>query len=131
MNLRVREMKTVKREVHKIDAAGKICGRLAVEVANLLRGRHKPQFTYHQDVGDTVYVYNLSKLKFTGRKMQQKKYWSHSGYPGHLKVKTLQEKMATNPKEVFYRAVSGMLPKNRLRSKWLKRLKLFEGEING
>lgn len=122
-------MKQIQRQTHKIDAEGEVCGRLAVKVANLLRGKEKPEFNYNTDVGDVVFVYNLEKLKFTGRKLEGKKYFHHTGYIGHLKQKTLKEAFK-NPCRVFKHAVAGMLPKNRLKANWLKRLKLFTEEIN-
>ena len=113
----------MERETHKIDAENKSPGRLASEIAVLLRGKNKPTFEPHRDMGDIVLVDNVDKMKITGKKLDQKKYYSHSGYPGGLKEKGLDELMEDNPEEVLRRAVFGMLPKNKLRAKQIKRLK--------
>jgi large subunit ribosomal protein L13 len=108
---------------HKIDAAGKVIGRLAVEVAMLLRGKDKADFVLYKDMGDYVMIKNIDKVKFTGKKLNQKKYFRHSEYLGHLKEIPLNEFFAKRPEEVFKIAVYGMLPKNRLRAKMIKRLR--------
>lgn len=114
----------MQRETHTIDAAGKVLGRLATEVALLLRGKHKADFAPYKDVGDIVVVKNVDKLKFTGKKLAQKKYYSHSRYLGGLKEITLEKLFAKDPADVFKKAVMGMLPKNKLRSEMIKRLKI-------
>ena len=114
----------MERKTHTIDAAGKILGRLATEIAVLLRGKHKSDFAPYKDMGDVVIVKNVAQLKFTGKKMEQKKYYSHSGYLGGLKEMPLKKLFAKNPGEVLKKAVFGMLPKNKLRAKMIKRLKI-------
>jgi len=112
----------IERVRHEIDASGQALGRLAVRVARLLRGKHKPEFMPHIDLGDFVIVKNIKDLKFTGKKFFQKVYYSHSGYPGGLKVKKLEKLFKERPDEVLKKAVYGMLPPNKLRAKMLKRL---------
>jgi large subunit ribosomal protein L13 len=114
----------MKRETHTIDATGKVLGRLATEIAVLLRGKHKPDFVPYKDMGDFVIVENLNKLKFTGKKFEQKKYYRHSGYLGGLKEIPLKKLFAERPTEVLRKAVYRMLPKNKLRVKMIKRLKI-------
>jgi len=113
----------MKRETHTIDATGKVLGRLATQIAVLLRGKHKPNFVPYQDIGDFVIVKNVAKLKITGKKMEQKKYYHHSGFLGGLKEVPLKNLFKTAPDEVLRKAVFGMLPKNKLRIKQIKRLK--------
>ncbi|MBD3207885.1 MAG: 50S ribosomal protein L13 [Candidatus Nealsonbacteria bacterium] len=116
----------MQRETHHIDATDKSLGRLASRIAVLLRGKHKPEFIPRKDMGDVVVVDNVDKMKITGKKLEQKKYYRHSGYPGGIKETPLKDLFAENPGEVLKRAVYGMLPKNRLRSKQIKRLKFSE-----
>ena len=120
-------MKTVEKIQRKIiivDAENKPLGRLAVEVAVLLRGKNKPDFVPYKDVGDTVVVKNIDKMKFTGNKLENKKYFHFTGYLGNLKTSTLKEFLIKRgPKEVLRNAVMGMLTKNKLRAKQIKRLK--------
>jgi len=111
------------KQTHIIDASDKILGRLAVQIAILLRGKHKVSFKPHRDEGDFVIIKNIDKMKFSGRKMSQKVYYRHSGYLGGLKAVSLEKLMSKNPKEVLRKAVLGMLPKNKLRAKMIKRLK--------
>lgn len=111
------------RQTHTIDAAGKVAGRLAVEIVLLLRGKGKPDFAPYKDMGDFVVVKNVDKMKFTGKKLEDKKFYRHSGYPGGLKEIPLKKIFQTNPQEVLRRAVYGMLPINRLRDKQIKQLK--------
>lgn len=118
--------RTVK--THKINASGEILGRLATRVADLLRGKNKPDFAYNIDNGDQVVVYNTSKVETTGRKAEYKTYFRHPGRPGSQIIKTYKQ---MDPNVVFMHAVSGMLPQNKLKQKWLKRLKLYIGEIDG
>lgn len=113
----------MERKTHTIDATDKVLGRLAAEIAVLLRGKQKPDFAPHKDIGDFVVVKNLDKLKFTGKKIEQKKYYRHSGYLGGLKSAPLKT-LLKNPADVLWEAVFGMLPKNRLRAKMIKRLKV-------
>ena len=114
----------MKRETHTIDATGKVLGRLASEIAVLLRGKHKPDFVPYKDMGDFVVVKNVGKLKITGKKMEQKKYFRHTGYLGGVKEVSLKTLFKANPSQVLKKAVLGMLPKNKLRVKMIKRLKI-------
>lgn len=115
---------TAKRGNHEIDATGKVLGRLATEIAIVLRGKNKPTFQPHLDEGDNVIVTNASKIKITGKKLEQKVYYRYSGYPGGLKEKKMIEIFKKNPGEVLQKAVYNMLPKNRLRDRMFKRLKI-------
>ena len=110
-----------------IDAANKPLGRVATEAARLLRGKHKPTFTPHVDGGDFVVVVNASKVVLTGKKLDQKYYRYHTGYVGGLKEISYREMMEKKPEEVIAHAVSGMLPKNKLRAKMMTRLRVFAG----
>lgn len=112
------------RKTHTIDAEGKPLGRLAVEVAVLLRGKGKPDFVPYKDMGDVVIVKNIDKMKFTGNKLENKNYFHFTGYLGNLKKMTLKEFLnKKGPKEVLKKAVMGMLTKNKLRAQQIKRLK--------
>lgn len=113
----------MKRKTHIIDANGKVLGRLASQIATLLHGKHKPNFVPNIDMGDFVIVKNVAKLKITGRKMEEKKYFRHSGYLGRGKEIPLKKLFQEKPDEVLRKAVFGMLPKNRLRAKMIKKLK--------
>lgn len=113
----------MKRNTHTIDATDKVLGRLATRIAILLRGKHKPDFVPYEDMGDFVVVKNVDKVKLTGKKKEQKKYYHHSGYLGGLKEVPLEKIFKRKPGEVLKRAVLGMLPKNKLRTKQIKRLK--------
>ncbi|HEA64787.1 MAG TPA: 50S ribosomal protein L13 [Candidatus Aminicenantes bacterium] len=110
-----------------INAEGKTLGRLATEVAVLLRGKRKPKFAHFIDCGDFVVIINAEKINVTGKKLEQKKYYSHSGYPGGLKVKTLKELLDTKPEEVIRKAVWGMIPKGKLGRAVYKKLKVYRG----
>jgi large subunit ribosomal protein L13 len=112
-----------KRETRIIDATGKILGRLATQIAILLRGKHKKDFQPNKDMGDFVIVKNVDKIRFTGKKMEKKKYYRHSGYLGGLKEISLKELFAKNPAQVLKMAVQRMLPKNKLSREQIKRLK--------
>ncbi len=114
----------MEQKTHIIDATNKVLGRLAVEVSLLLRGKNKPGFAPHKNEGDFVIVKNISKLRFTGKKLKQKQYYRHTGYLGGLKATSLEKLFKERPSEVLRRAVMGMLPKNRLRAKIIKRLKV-------
>jgi large subunit ribosomal protein L13 len=118
----------IKRQWHVIDASDEILGRLATRIAKLLMGKHKPLFTRNMDVGDFVVVINASRVRFTGNKAEQKIYYRHSGYPGGLKSITLEKLMQTKPERVIEYAVKGMLPRNRLNAKMMKRLRVFAGD---
>jgi large subunit ribosomal protein L13 len=118
----------IERQWHVIDASGQILGKLATEAAKLLMGKHKPTFSRHLDTGDFVVIINAEKVRFTGKKAEQKLYRSHSGYPGGLKAVSLERMMATNPVRVVERAVKGMLPRNRLGAQMIKKLKVYAGE---
>jgi len=117
-------MEKTQRKTIALDAAGKSLGRLAVEVAVLLRGKNKPDFVPYKDVGDNVVVKNIDKMKFTGNKLENKNYFRYTGYLGNLKQSTLKEFLAKKgPKEVLRTAVLGMLTKNKLRDRQIKRLR--------
>ena len=121
------KVKEIKRLWHEIDASTISLGRLAAMASRLLVGKHKTSFTPHLDAGDFVVVVNVEKLKVTGRKMLQKKYFHYSGYPGGLKTRTMGDVFQKTPDKVVWRAVRGMLAPNRLRTPRLKRLKLVKG----
>ncbi len=110
-----------------VDADGATLGRLATRVAATLRGKHKATFTDHLDVGDAVVVVNAAKIKVTGRKLQQKQYVRHSGYPGGLRAETLERLLRRRPEEVIRRAVRGMLPRNRLGERMIRKLYVYAG----
>ncbi|MBU1136846.1 50S ribosomal protein L13 [Patescibacteria group bacterium] len=112
---------------HTIDAKNRILGRLAVEVANLLRGKGKADFVPYLDRGEEVIVTNTDNIKVSGKKMVQKIYYHHSGYPGGLTETRLIDAMKKDSREVVRKAIYGMLPKNKLRSKMIKKLKLYKG----
>jgi large subunit ribosomal protein L13 len=110
---------------HVIDATDKIVGRLATEIADILRGKNKPSFTKHSDAGDYVVITNSTKVKFTGDKFEQKIYDWHTGWMGGYKTLTAQQMMVKHPEEIIMHAVKGMLPKNRLSRVLLKKLKVY------
>lgn len=114
----------MEKTTHIIDAEGKILGRLAVQISTLLRGKNKLNWAPNKDLGEIVIVKNIDKIKFTGKKIEQKKYYHYSGYPGGLKETSLKKLLKENPTEILRRAVYGMLPKNKLRARQIKRLKL-------
>lgn len=114
----------MKQIVHTIDAAGQSLGRLATQIAVFLMGKHRTDFVPHQDKGEAVLIKNAAKLKMTGKKAEQKKYLHHTTHPGGLKTRPFKEIFQKDPAEVIYMAVSRMLPKNKLRTKRLKRLKI-------
>lgn len=114
----------MERVTHTIDAKGQSLGRLATKVALLLRGKAKPGFAHHIDGGDVVVVTNFKKVRITGKKMEQKTAYRHSTYLGGLKSRTLKESFIVEPKEILRKAVWGMLPKNKLRSDQIKRLRV-------
>lgn len=120
----------IERQWHVIDAADKVLGRLATQVAGLLMGKHKPIFSRHMDTGDFVVVINAAKVRVTGNKAEQKLYYRHSGYPGGLKSTKLENMMQTDPTRVIEYAVKGMLPHNRLGAQMIKKLKVYAGEAH-
>ena len=117
----------VERKWYVVDAEGQTLGRLATEIATILRGKSKPQYTPHVDTGDFVVVVNAEKVVVTGRKAEQKVYRRHSGYPGGLKVTSYEQMMERRPTEILRRAVKGMMPKNRLARQQLRKLKIYAG----
>ncbi len=117
----------VSRNWYVVDAEGQTLGRLATRIADTLRGKRKPQYTPHTDTGDFVVVVNAEKIGVTGKKMDEKMYRRHSGYPGGLKERTLREELARRPTEVLRKAVKGMLPRNRLSRAQLLKLKVYAG----
>ncbi len=117
----------IERNWFVVDATDKTLGRLATRIASILRGKHKPQFTPHVDVGDFVIVVNAGKIKVTGRKLDQKLYYRHTGYPGGLKSISLREQLSRYPRRVIEAAVKGMLPRGRLGRRMFKKLKVYEG----
>jgi large subunit ribosomal protein L13 len=117
----------ITREWYLVDAEGKTLGRLATQIADTLRGKRKPQFTPHVDTGDFVIVVNAEKIHVTGNKLDQKRYYRHSGYPGGLRSRTLREQLDRRPTEVLRVAVKGMLPKNRLARQQITKLKIYAG----
>jgi large subunit ribosomal protein L13 len=110
-----------------IDAEGMILGRLATQIAHRLRGKHKPEFAHHMDMGDFIIVVNADKIRVTGKKLDQKMYYRYSGYPGGLKEANLRTMMQTKPEDVIIKAVKGMIPRNTLSRKVIKKLKVYAG----
>jgi large subunit ribosomal protein L13 len=110
-----------------VDASGQTLGRLATQIADALRGKRKPEYTPHCDVGDFVIVVNAEKVAVTGKKLEDKRYYRHSGYPGGLRSRTMGEELARRPEEVLRRAVKGMLPRTRLGRAQLRKLKIYAG----
>lgn len=124
MSTNVLSAKDIKRETHTIDASGKILGRLSTGVARLLMGKHKPYYVPYLDLGDYVVITNASRIKVTGKKLAQKRYYRHSGYPHGLKIETLDKLMERSPQKVIEHAVVGMLPKNKLGKQMIRKLKV-------
>jgi large subunit ribosomal protein L13 len=117
----------VERKWYVVDAEGKHLGRLATEIVRVLRGKNKPQYTPHVDVGDFVVVINADRVAVTGRKAEQRVYRRHSGYPGGMKETSYEQMLARKPTEVLRKAVYGMMPKSRLARKQFKKLKIYAG----
>jgi large subunit ribosomal protein L13 len=117
----------VDRRWYVVDAEGQTLGRLATRIADTLRGKDKPQYTPHVDTGDFVIVVNAEKIAVTGNKLDQKRYYRHSGYPGGLRSRTLREQLDRHPTEVLRKAVKGMLPRNRLSRAQITKLKIYAG----
>jgi large subunit ribosomal protein L13 len=118
----------IEREWFVVDAEGQTLGRLASRIAPILKGKHKPIYTPHLDCGDFVVVVNADKVRVTGRKMDQKFYHRHSGYPGGLTSINLRDQLAKHPERVLQSAVKGMLPKNKLGRRMIKKLKVYAGD---
>ena len=117
----------IKREWYVVDAQGRTLGRLASQIAKILRGKHKPIYVPHLDCGDYVIVVNAEKVRVTGKKLDQKFYYRHSGYPGGIKSINLRDQLQKHPTRVLEAAVRGMLPKNRLGRAMIKKLKVYAG----
>lgn len=115
------------RKWYVVDAKDQVLGRLAAQVARVVRGKHKPVFTPNMDTGDFVVVINADKIKMTGKRELQKSYFSHSGYPGGVRTLSFQQMMEKKPEYVIQHAVKGMLPKNRLGRKLIKKVKIYAG----
>jgi large subunit ribosomal protein L13 len=118
------------RRWYVVDATGQTLGRLASDIARVLRGKHKPTYTPNQDVGDHVIVINADKIVVTGKKMTDKLYHRHSGYPGGLRTMTLEQMLQRHPERVFHMAVRGMLPRTKLGAQMLGKLKVYAGPIH-
>ncbi len=118
---------TIEREWYVVDATGHTLGRLASEIANILRGKNKPIYTPHMDTGDNVIIINAEKIKITGNKLDQKIYYNHSEYVGGMRETTLREKMNKKPEDVLYLAIKGMLPKGPLGRSMITKLHVYAG----
>jgi large subunit ribosomal protein L13 len=123
-----REAGLAARRWYLIDAQGKVLGRLATQIANILRGKNSPTFTPHQDTGDFVVVINAEALRLTGNKLDAKVYHRHSGFPGGVRTRTARREVAERPERVLREAVRGMLPKNRLGRRLVTKLKIYRGQ---
>ncbi|OQX95705.1 50S ribosomal protein L13 [candidate division KSB1 bacterium 4572_119] len=122
------KLKDIDQQWYVVDARNQILGRLATKVAHVLRGKHKPTFAPHVDVGDFVIIINADKVRVTGRKAEQKKYTRYSGYPGGLKEIVYEDLFANSPEKVLEHAIKGMLPKNRLGRQMYRKLKVYSGD---
>lgn len=118
----------IERKWYIVDAKDKILGRISTKIADRLRGKDKPYFTPNMDCGDFVIVINAEKIKLTGNKLSKKIYYTHSGYPGALKEQRAKDLLKTKPTKLIELSVKGMLPRNKLRDKFMKKLKLYAGE---
>lgn len=127
MSSYVQKPHEVERKWYLVDATDKTLGRLSSKIASILRGKHKPIFTPHVDCGDYVVVINAEKVKVTGKKLEDKEYKRHSGYPGGLKTVTLEKMLEDKPEDVMIHAVKGMLPKGKLGRQMLKKLRVYKG----
>ena len=125
-----REEALAQRQWYVIDAQGKILGRMATEIAKVLRGKHKPIFTPNQDAGDFVIVVNARNIKLTGTKLEKKIYYRHSEYPGGIRERTAAKMLEEKPEDLIKLAVRGMLPKNRLSRKLVTKLKIYPGPVH-
>lgn len=128
MKTHVTKLKDIKREWHFVNVGGKVLGRQASKIAQLLIGKNKVYYAPNLDCGDYIVVINADKVKVTGKKTKEKAYYRHSGYPGGLKKVTFEQQMRKDPRKIIFWAVKNMLPKNKLRKKRLTRLKIFVGE---
>jgi len=117
----------ITRKWYVVDADGMVLGRLATQVAHILRGKHKPAFSPHQDAGDFIIIINADKIRVTGKKAEQKKYFRHSGYSGGERFESYLDLLRRKPEMILRHAVKGMLPKNRLARKLIKKLKIYAG----
>jgi large subunit ribosomal protein L13 len=122
------KLDSIKRKWHLINADGKVLGRLAVEIAGILMGKNKNFYTNHIDCGDYVVVINVEKITLTGKKLDQKMYFTYSGYPGGTKLTPYSVLMSENPEKALFASVKGMLPKNKLAARQITRLKIFKGD---
>ncbi|MGC9469137.1 MAG: 50S ribosomal protein L13 [Anaerolineae bacterium] len=120
----------VERKWYVVDATDQTLGRLATQIASILRGKHKPQYTPHEDVGDFVVVVNAEKVKVTGRKLDQKMYYRHTGYPGGIRGISLRRQLELHPDRVILHAVKGMLPRGPLGRQQLKKLRVYSGAVH-
>lgn len=127
MKTEVARKETVSRQWFVVDAENVVLGRLATQIADVLRGKHKPVYTPSVDTGDFVVVVNAEKIALTGKKVSDKVYYSHTGFPGGIKSATAGELLAKKPEELIRKAVKGMLPKNKLARHMLKKLKVYSG----
>ena len=118
------------RRWYLVDAEGQTLGRLATRIADTLRGKRKPEYTPHVDSGDFVVVVNAEKIAVTGKKLDEKLYYRHSGYPGGLRSRSLRQELERRPTEVLRRAVKGMLPRNRLARRQITKLKIYAGPVH-
>ena len=123
----VPKVDATQRKWYVVDADGEVLGRLASQIAMVLRGKHRPEFTPHLDMGDHVVIVNAEKIRVTGNKVDQKRYTRYSGYPGGLRVQSLANMFQTHPDRVIKTAVKGMLPKNRLGRQMIRKLKIYTG----
>ena len=128
MNTKSIRKEDVEHSWYLLDAEDQILGRFATVVANKLRGKDKPTYTPHVDNGDFIVVVNAKKIRVTGNKFEQKKYYRHSLYPGGLKIASFKEKIDKDPESIILKAVKGMLPKNKLSNQILKKLKVYSGD---
>lgn len=119
------KLKEIKRTTHTIDAEGQVLGRLSSKIVTLLMGKNKPTYAPHLDMGDRVVVVNAKKVKLTGKKSENKVYYSHSGYPGGFKEVSIKKLFASHPERIIEKAVKGMLPQNRLQDNRMNRLKIY------
>jgi large subunit ribosomal protein L13 len=127
MKTHITKKENIVRKWYLVNAEGKVLGRLAAKIASILRGKNKPDFSPHMDMGDEVVVINASKIKYSGNKGSQKYYKNYSGYPGGLNTQSLDRMLKRKPEFVIRHAVKGMLPKNKLQSKLMRKLKVYSG----
>jgi large subunit ribosomal protein L13 len=120
----------IERDWYVVDAQGETLGRLASRIAPILKGKHKPSYTPHLDCGDFVIIVNAEKVRVTGRKLDQKFYHRHSGYPGGLRSTSLRDQLDKYPERVLQAAIRGMLPKNKLGRRMIKKLKVYAGDAH-